>query len=273
MNNNVIDIKELQSKILEIVCFLDEFCKRHNIVYYLMGGSALGAVRHKGFIPWDDDLDVFMTFDNYQKFLEIARNELNTDRYYLQEEATPEWPIYFTKLRMNNTTYIEQNVATKMHQGIFIDIMCLNRASEYGFCRILQYGFAKCLIAKSLYMKGYCPKSFKKRLLMSIAYYSIHNRLETKMLKYIRYWNNKNTRLVGHFFGKAKYRQTSFPEFFLGKQRYVKFENVYLPVPQLVEEYLTMRYGNYMKLPSKSEQKTAIHAIYVDLNTDYTKYV
>ena len=60
-----VKIKDLQKKILEITLYLDHFCKEHQIQYYLMGGSALGALRHNGFIPWDDDLDVFMKIDNY----------------------------------------------------------------------------------------------------------------------------------------------------------------------------------------------------------------
>ena len=64
-----VDIKDFQYKILEIAFYFDEFCKKYDIEYYLMGGSALGAVRHHGFIPWDDDFDVFMTFNNYHKFI------------------------------------------------------------------------------------------------------------------------------------------------------------------------------------------------------------
>ena len=65
-------IQKLQDKILEIMVYVDEFCRRNEIVYYLMGGSALGAIRHGGFIPWDDDLDIFMDYENYHKFIECS---------------------------------------------------------------------------------------------------------------------------------------------------------------------------------------------------------
>lgn len=83
-------LKEVQDKILEIVTYFDTFCKENKIEYFLMGGSALGAIRHKGFIPWDDDLDVFMTYDNYTRFLEISEDKLDNDKFYLQKENTLE---------------------------------------------------------------------------------------------------------------------------------------------------------------------------------------
>ena len=81
-----VDIKDFQYKILEIAFYFDEFCKKYDIEYYLMGGSALGAVRHHGFIPWDDDFDVFMTFNNYHKFLHYASIHLDTEKFHLQRE-------------------------------------------------------------------------------------------------------------------------------------------------------------------------------------------
>ena len=76
---------KLQDRILEICVYIDQFCQEHDIVYSLMGGSALGAKRHGGFIPWDDDLDIFMTPDNYEKFRKAFMEEGDKQRFYLQE--------------------------------------------------------------------------------------------------------------------------------------------------------------------------------------------
>ena len=78
-----VDIKDFQYKILEIAFYFDEFCKKYDIEYYLMGGSALGAVRHHGFIPWDDDIDIGMKRKDFEKFIRVASDELNKEKFYL----------------------------------------------------------------------------------------------------------------------------------------------------------------------------------------------
>lgn len=98
--------REIQTDLLAIVKDFDSFCQENNITYYLMGGSALGAMRHKGFIPWDDDIDVFMTYDNYQKFLRIFKN---SEKYYLQAENTDKWPLFLSQIKKNNTTFISDD--------------------------------------------------------------------------------------------------------------------------------------------------------------------
>lgn len=250
------ELKELQSKILEIALYLDEFCKKHGIDYYLMGGSALGAIRHNGFIPWDDDFDVFMTYENYMKFLDSARKDLDTERFYLQEENTKEWPLFFTKLRMNGTELLEADTKDRqMHHGIFIDIMCLNNRSDNKFCALKQHLYSKMLIARTLGDRGYASASAKKKFFMALAKIIVPDFVKKHLIAYVRKWNGKKTKEVAHYFGKAKFNQTSFPAYFLGKPRYVDFEGEKLPVPQYCECYLYVRYGEFMKLPKKEEQK------------------
>lgn len=271
-----IELKELQQVILEIALDFNAFCSENNITYYLMGGSALGAMRHKGFIPWDDDFDVFMDSDNYFKFLKIARNKLNTDKYYFQEENTKEWPLFFSKVRMNNTTFIEKDVATRrMHHGIYIDVMCLNYAFENKFLRRVQYLSARILSSSALSKKGYITNSKIKKILMLASRVLTAGPLKNMLLSFVRINNSNKTSLVGHFFGRAPFPKTTFPVDFLSEPRYTSFEGVSLPVPKEVERYLVVRYGNkYMELPSKEEMaKYPSHAHIVDTKKSYKNYI
>ena len=150
--------------------YFDYFCAENKITYYLMGGSALGAIRHKGFIPWDDDFDVFMDNENYHKFCKAASNKLDTDLFYFQKENTKEWPLFFSKIRMNGTTMIEKDVVGRaMHHGIYIDVMCLNKTVKSKAFRYVQYLAARILSATALSKNGYVTTSFVKRFLLMIV--------------------------------------------------------------------------------------------------------
>lgn len=272
---NDIELKQLHGKILEIAEYFDNFCKENGIVYYLMGGTALGAMRHGGFIPWDDDFDVFMDSENYNKLLEIVDTKLDKDRFYFQREDTPEWGLYFSKIRMNGTTFIEKDLKDiDMHHGIYIDIMCLNNTSQSKFIRYVQYFSARILNARVLATRGYETHSQRKIFLLKIAKYTITDFIKQRLLKIVRGLNGKNTKLIGHFFGRAPFKKTSFPNKYLGKQRYVKFEHLTLPVTEYVEEYLKVRYGErYMELPSEEEKaKYPSHAYIVDVSKAYKEF-
>ena len=170
-----VDIKDFQYKILEIAFYFDEFCKKYDIEYYLMGGSALGAVRHHGFIPWDDDFDVFMTFNNYHKFLHYASIHLDTEKFHLQRENSTEWPLFFSKLRMNGTTCIEKGY-NKMHQGIYFVVG--TTAKNFLFKILNHFSTKNTLLVGHFFGKAPFPKtSFPRKWLGIQRYVNFENLL------------------------------------------------------------------------------------------------
>jgi len=268
-------LKQLHLKILEIADYFDRFCQTHGITYYLMGGTALGAMRHGGFIPWDDDFDVFMDRANYLKFLSLVERELDHERFYFQREDTQEWGLYFSKVRMNGTTFIEKDLKDlPMHHGIYIDIMCLNATSPWRVVRYIQYFSARVLNTRILATRGYATRSWVKRLFLWIARYTITDGIKVMLLRIVRGLNGRDTGCIGHFFGRAPFGRTSFPTAYLGTPRYVPFEHLRLPVPANVEAYLRIRYGmEYMQLPSEAvKMQYPSHAYIVDVERDYKAF-
>ena len=120
-------VRDVQNKILEIMKYIDSICRMNGITYFIMGGTALGAIRHRGFIPWDDDLDIFMTPDQYKKFKSVFYL-LHDNQYVLQEWKTTPNYLEYAKVRMNGTTFIEHCFADRkdMHHGIYVDLSLIH---------------------------------------------------------------------------------------------------------------------------------------------------
>lgn len=116
---------------LKILDEIDRICKKHNITYFLFWGTLIGAIRHKGFIPWDDDIDLGMPIEDYKKFIKAAKKELS-EEFFLQTNKTDKHhAVSFTKVRLNNTVfYSEEEKGSEKHKGIFVDIIPLYRYRE-----------------------------------------------------------------------------------------------------------------------------------------------
>ena len=268
--NDEYGIKALQDKLLEIAVYIDELCLSNNIDYYLMGGSALGALRHKGFIPWDDDLDIFMKASDYDKFRRIYNTNGDKSRFYLQELCESDGKVISAKLRLNGTTYIEKATKDwKIHQGIFVDIFILHNTPNSNFARLVQ-----CLAAKLLLIKGQEKKGVHYSGIKSIAL-TISKVLPFDMVKKISLqqlyrYDKKNAEFVCHYTGKAFFKKGLYDAHYFDYPERVQFEKVELNVPCDADKYLKSRFGNYMQMPSKEEITMVQHADKWDVNKDFS---
>lgn len=268
MNNYTFDdLKPLQIKILELMKKIDFICQENDINYYLMGGTALGSIRHKGFIPWDDDLDIFMTPNDFDKFRKIIEKN-NDPNLYLQ--ITGKHKNYYSvpKVRMNGTTYIEDVVEKwDLHHGIYVDIFILHSLSNNFIYKKIQYLMSKLLILKSLSLKRYKTNKTTKIILL------IMRLIPTYLIKSICYpiifsSRNKKTKYKCNFLGKARYKNGIYLSKWYEKSKYVEFEDTQLRVSTNVEDFLLERFGDYMKIPNIESIKKEQHSKYWNLNEE-----
>ena len=266
-------IIKLQNSILRIADYIDNVCTKNNIDYYLMGGSALGAIRHGGFITWDDDLDIFMKPLDYDKFKKIIQNNESDDGFYLQELTHRNGMVASAKMRLNNSSYIEE--ATKdwnIHQGIFVDIFILHNCPNSLFLQFIQ-----CMAAKYILIKGQSLKNVKyngfKKILTAVFKLMPKNLGIKSALRVLYAFDKKDTKYVCHFMGKAFFKKGIYQKKFFENPVRVSFEKVILNVPSNTDEYLRDRFGDYMKLPPATSIKQAQHAWKWSTSTDFTEYV
>ena len=119
------DIRPLQLRILKNLLAVDKVCKEHNLRYYIMAGTMLGAVRHKGFIPWDDDIDIAMLRSEYIKFCKACETELDSKQYFLQNHSTdPEYRWGYAKVLKHGTSFVRYGQEhMKMKNGVNVEIL------------------------------------------------------------------------------------------------------------------------------------------------------
>lgn len=272
MSNSSENLHEKHQAVLyEILQEFDEVCRKHNISYMLFAGSALGAVRHGGFIPWDDDLDVVMLRPEYERFLAVAAQELDREKYYVQKEFLDHWPMFFSKLRKNNTACLERYIPRdpQMHQGVYLDIFPCDNLADGKFMRKLQFYCSKVVIAKSLDRRGYLTDSLKKKLFMAFC------RLLPRKLFWrlaVRRDDNDSACVHTFFGGASKYDRNVYPRKWFTETVRVPFRDGQFPVSAHYDEMLTAIYGDYMTPPPESERGCKVHAELVDLENSYTNY-
>ncbi|HEY8344756.1 MAG TPA: LicD family protein [Bacillota bacterium] len=265
-------IKEVQRVELEILEEVIRVCDENNIDYFIVFGTTLGAIRHGGFIPWDDDIDVGMTRDNYEKFLKIAPTKLKKD-YFMQHFSTePNMPLYFAKVRKNNTQFVEYYTRkAKIHQGIFIDIFPFDQVPNSEKLRRKQFRRAwmwrKMFFAKSVTdthakgLKGLLGKirrSIRHFLLIPVPKRLLFNLVDEEVRKY----NDEQQCSALAFILEPS--AVAVPKEVLFPLRTVKFEHLTVKAPNNCDAYLKKCYGDYWQLPPE-EKRGGHNAYYVQV--------
>jgi lipopolysaccharide cholinephosphotransferase len=252
------DLRKMQLIQLEMLIEVDRICKKYDIKYCIIAGTVLGAIRHKGYIPWDDDADIAMLRPEYERFCKVCEKELDDTRFFLQTHSnTPDYRWGYGKIRRKETEFVRKGQEHMRYPtGVFIDIFPLDNVPDNVFIRRI-HNFA-CTVIRKMLWSSVGAKSDKK-LLMRLFYsclsliprdfiFSLYNGL-----MYVS--NKKYTRLV---------RILTFPTpnngyFGYYRKWYVELEDVefeghLFPGPKSYDEYLTFKYGDYNTLPPLNQR-------------------
>ncbi len=269
------EIRKLQKHELEMCEKFVDVCQILNLTYYLMGGTMLGAVRHSGYIPWDDDLDVGMPRKDYEIFLKMAQ-PLFPPNYFIQTYLSdPEYPYNFAKLRDSNTTFIETAVKDfNINHGVFIDIFPLDVYPEN---RIIQsiLEFRKKLteirIRDELYFKIKPNYSIRSKIAIRLSRfiysdYKIAVLAREKIIKSCK----TGSKLANH--GGAWKEKEIVPIAWYDKGRLVDFEGIKLRIPLKSDKWLKQVYGDYMQMPPKEKRIAHHYTEIIDLKHSYKIY-
>lgn len=272
----------LQEKILGLLTAFDMFCRENQINYIMLGGTMLGAYRHKGFIPWDDDADIGIPELDFKRFLKLASR---TDGTGLPKEFSiryrtlePKLPYAFAHMEDKRTTYIEHRRSHKSYAGgVYIEIFPLTGCSDKKFLQVLQE--TKVIIEKRfLYGKimDYAQKHrifFKAILIKYIQKHYTIDELTKRLTKTVFYYPLEKSRYICNHLGHWGKRENILKEWVFPAVEY-EFEGHKFFGAREPERYLEALYGkDFMIPPSKEEQERGKHpAFFMDLGLPYDLY-
>ena len=260
-------LDKLHKEELRILDELDRICKKNKLKYFLSGGSLIGAVRHHGFIPWDDDIDVGMPRSDYEKFIKCCKTDLKDDFYLDAFEVNTNKFHLYAKLKLKNTIFME-NYATELSgvdHGIFIDIFPYDNIDEMNSKDHLKKDKFRHNITKLVYLKSgltnYLSEYRKSHKIIMFFVDVVLKICPRKLLlsmakRKISANKNDNSLYISNMTGglslekETHKREEVFPAVRL------EFEGKKYCCPKEYDKLLTKIYGDYMQLPPVEKRVT-----------------
>ena len=265
MKNN---IKVLQTEELKVMKIIKEICEKENIRYFMIGGTLLGAIRHSGFIPWDDDVDLAMPRKDYERFLEVSNKYLPSNIFVQNFRTDDKYRYYITRV-LNKNILVEEKrfIGVDTPQAYAsVDIFPIDGSPNIKFFRNIHY--FRVMIRRFLMSLCYRDTIDKERkrskmenlllnILIKIPFERIisPNKIKESLDKLLKKYSMDNSLYSGTIMGAYRIREM-VPTVMFGNPKLYKFEDDTFYGPELVDDYLKHMYGNYMKLPPKEQQKT-----------------
>lgn len=271
-------LREVQLKGLEILRYFKKFCEDNQLLFYFCGGCCIGTLRHGGFIPWDDDVDVFMPREDYEKLARLWPQKADTARYSLNRTDESTYTrILPTTIRDNNTTFIRtRQYDLDINQGLMLDVLPLDGCPSGKFARKMQICWA---LLFSMFNTQEAPTSKGKLLhlvgkaLLAVfrtqkARYRVWRFAEKKMSQY----KIEDCEYITELCARYQYMVNEYPKEAFESAVYKDFEGEKMPIPKGYDTYLRMAFGDYMQLPPEEAQAPKHEVILCDLEHSYLRY-
>lgn len=260
-------LKLLQEIELENLRMLMEICEKNHLRYYLIGGSLLGAMRHKGFIPWDDDIDVGLPRPDYNRFVQIAKDYLPAHMDIKTMTSDPNYKCYFTRLINNKKKIYWDHGQYTAVIGVWMDVFPLDGLPDNPLLRKMQVFRVK--LNKALYKftqidyvtTNRTNRPLSERVLIRFAQLTHIGRLMDadkrlkKLDQALQRYDYDASAYAWNFSGCYGKREI-VPHIQLGGSRTAQFEGMQVSIPEAAEAYLTSIYGDYMKLPPEDQRRS-----------------